>query len=78
MISFFEDEPGWAFKPEALEFSHECNELLKPVFEEWVAKGYSPREICHLIADSASYQASLICLNKRLKKPPKETGNDLD
>jgi hypothetical protein len=37
------------YSDDALAIDGELNAVLRPIFKKWIAKGYSPREISHIV-----------------------------
>jgi hypothetical protein len=42
-------EETWRYTDEAISLSNRASILLRPLIEEFIEKGYSPREIAHVI-----------------------------
>lgn len=48
MKSLFDDNAKWT--PEGNQLSNEVSHLLTPLFKKWMANGFSPRDIAHIIS----------------------------
>ena len=47
------DETEYLFTPEGTECENECYNQLKTIMDKYRKKGYSPREISHIMIDVA-------------------------
>lgn len=54
-------DKNFRWTPEASALDTRIHEALQPLFEEYVAKGYSPREISHVV-HGASMQLELMAV----------------
>lgn len=62
------------YTSDALALDRESARLIKPLMEEYVAKGYSPREVAHLINDSISLEGTEMVLTADMERFKKRGG----
>jgi hypothetical protein len=53
------NKTDFTYEREAVSLNREVNEVISPIIEKWVEKGYSPREIQIIILDAVSLEVTL-------------------
>ncbi len=56
------------YTPDALALDRAAARLMKPLMEDYVARGYSPREVAHLISDSVNLEGTEFILTADMKR----------
>lgn len=64
--SFFNPEHD-AWTAEASDCGDEVRAIMRPIFEKWIALGYSPREIAYIATTSTFSLESEIVLKKAME-----------
>lgn len=42
-------DQNWRYTDDGQQLDHKVNDVLRPIFDDFILKGYSPREIAHLL-----------------------------
>jgi hypothetical protein len=53
------NKTDFTYEREAVSLNREVSEVISPIIEKWVEKGYSPREIQIIILDAVSLEVTL-------------------